>query len=132
MPLTWNIVSGCMRRMEAPVGYDPSNRVFLLRGKGFSYAFGLGPDGAPLRHLHWGGLLGPADVAALVADEPYRRPFGAYSLPRSHEEELVVHGGRRYGESALKVEFADGTRTLDLAYVSHSIDGAHLAVTTAD
>ncbi|WP_203434223.1 alpha-galactosidase [Jiangella asiatica] len=109
----------------------PDHDAFLLTGSGFSYAFAVGADGS-LRHLHWGGPLGASDVAALLGDDA--RDFGSntWSHPRAHTEELVQHGGRRLDETALKVEFADGVRALDLAYAGHRIAGDELAVTLTD
>lgn len=106
---------------------------FLLRGDGFAYALAVTPEG-DLRHLHWGGPFEPADVAVLLTDDA--RDFGSntWSSPRAHAEELVVHGGRRLDETALKVEFADGVRALDLAVASSAIspDGDELTVRLAD
>lgn len=113
------------------VNHLTDRNAFLLRGDGFAYALAVTPDG-DLRHLHWGGPLEPDDVTGLLADDP--REFGSntWSSPRAHTEELVAHGGRRLDESALKVEFADGVRALDLAYRSHTVSADQLTVRLAD
>ncbi|TDD68100.1 alpha-galactosidase [Jiangella aurantiaca] len=104
---------------------------FLLRGDGFAYTLAVTPDG-DLRHLHWGGPIEPADVGVLLTDDA--REFGSntWSSPRAHTEELVAHGGRRLDESALKVEFADGVRALDLAVESSAVSGDELTIRLAD
>ncbi len=100
---------------------------FLLNGDGFSYAFTTG-----LRHLYWGGPLDRADLPALAADNQHRAGSNTWSLPRAHHEEFVAHGGRRFDEGALLVEFADGVTALDLAFVSAAIDGDALVVLLSD
>lgn len=115
----------------APVVHLPDHAAFLISGDGFGYAFTVDDDGG-LRHLHWGGPIAASDVAALLADDA--RGFGSntWSNPRAHTEELVHHGGRRFDESALKVEFADGVRALELAYGGHEIEDDHLSVRLTD
>ncbi|GAA0937676.1 alpha-galactosidase [Virgisporangium aurantiacum] len=101
---------------------------FLLNGDGFSYAFTAG-----LRHLYWGGPLDRADVPALVADGAgHRIGSNTWSSPRAHHEEFVAHGGRRFDEGALLVEFADGVTAVDLAYSSFSTEGSTLSVLLTD
>lgn len=100
---------------------------FLLTGEGFSYAFTT-----ELRHLYWGGPLDRADVPALAADGRYRVGSNTWSSPRAHHEEFVAHGGRRFDEGALLVEFADGVTALDLTFASASVDGGTLVVRLAD
>src|SRR5690348_1652815 len=101
---------------------------FLLTGDGFGYAFTTG-----LRHLYWGGPLDRADVPALAADGAGRRVgSNTWSSPRAHHEEFVAHGGRRFDEGALLVEFADGVTALDLTFSSFEIDGETLTVVLAD
>lgn len=100
---------------------------FLLRGEGFGYAFTT-----RLRHLYWGGPLDRADVPALVAEGGRQAGSNTWSSPRAHHEEFVAHGGRRFDEGALLVEFADGVTALDLAFTSASIDGDTLVVLLSD
>jgi alpha-galactosidase len=113
------------------IEWDEPSRCFLLTGDGFSYAFAVDRDGTPLRHMHWGGPISPADLTAL-AGSSVRAGSGTWSRPRAHLEELVVHGGARFDECVLKVTFSDGVRALDLAYQGADIDGDRLAVHLLD
>src|SRR5262245_32404998 len=114
------------------IEWDEGSRCFLLTGDGFSYAFAIDRDGTPLRHLHWGGVLGRADLPALIAAGTTRAGSNTWSRPRAHTEELVVHGGARFDECALQVEFADGVRALDLRYESGEVAGDLLTIRLAD
>ncbi|MFY1669622.1 alpha-galactosidase [Plantactinospora sp. WMMB334] len=113
------------------IEWDGPTGCFLLTGGGFSYAFAVDRAGTPLRHLHWGGPIGPDDLAA-IADPATRLGSNTWSRPRAHTEELVVHGGTRFDECVLKVEFRDGVRALDLAYQGADATGDRLAVRLRD
>jgi alpha-galactosidase len=110
---------------------------YLLRGGAMAYAFVVGREPAldepVLRHLHWGAPITSADVTVLAEREPHRRrPSGAWSRPRAHDEEYVAHGGLRRDEAALVVEFADGVRDLRLAVREHHASGDTVTVVLAD
>jgi alpha-galactosidase len=114
------------------IEWDEPSGCFLLSGDGFSYAFAVDRDGTPLRHLHWGGELARADLPGLMAAGTARAGSNTWSRPRAHTEELVAHGGSRFDECALQVEFADGVRALDLRYDGADINGDRLTVRLAD
>jgi alpha-galactosidase len=98
---------------------------FLLTGDGFSYAL---TDGPP-RHLHWGGPLGPADLARLRdAAGAARIGSNTWSRPRAHTEELVTVGGARFDEPALALIDAP----LDLQHVASEVDGDRLTIRLSD
>ncbi|MEN3307147.1 MAG: alpha-galactosidase [Micromonosporaceae bacterium] len=115
------------------IEWDEPTRSFLLTGDGFGYAFAVERDGTPLRHLHWGSPLDRADLARLDPDGGARVGSNTWSRPRAHLEELVAHGGARFDEGALLVEFADGVTALDLRYDGAERTGADaLAVQLVD
>jgi len=110
---------------------------YLLRGDHVAYAFTLhedaGLDEPVLRHLHWGAPITADDVAALAARVPdRRRPSGAWSRPRAHEEEFVAQGALRRDEPALVVEFADRVRDVRLRLVDHGLDDDTLRILLND
>jgi alpha-galactosidase len=98
------------------IEWDEPTASFLLTGAGFGYAFAVERDGTPLRHLHWGAPLHREDLAGLASADDARVGSNTWSRPRAHLEELVAHGGTRFDECALLVEFADGVTSLDLRY----------------
>ncbi|MCW3820500.1 alpha-galactosidase [Micromonospora sp. DR5-3] len=114
------------------IRFLPEHRAFTLTGQAFSYIFAVDLDDVVLRHLHWGARLGDDDVSLLIYDAPRRIGSNTWSRPRAHTEELVAHGGLRFDECALKVEFSDGVRGLELAYADHEISGNELAVRLCD
>jgi alpha-galactosidase len=115
-----------------PIHWDESSGCLLLSGDGFSYAFAVKLDGTPLRHLHWGAPLDRADLPRLTDAGATRVGSNTWSRPRAHIEELVVHGGARFDESALLVEFADGVTALDLRYDGLDVNGDQLAISLVD
>lgn len=115
-----------------PVEWDRTAGNFLLTGEGFTYAFAADRDGAPLRHLHWGGPVDRADLPSLAAAGAARAGSNTWSYPRAHHEEVVAHGGRRFDDPTLLVEFADGVTALDLRYVGAEAEGERLTVRLTD
>lgn len=114
------------------IEWDERTGCYLLSGDGFGYAFAVERDDAVLRHLYWGGELARADLPGLMAAGTARAGSNTWSRPRAHTEELVAHGGARFDECALQVEFADGVRALDLRYDGAEVDGDRLTVRLAD
>jgi alpha-galactosidase len=114
------------------IEWDERSGCFLLSGDGFGYAFAVEREGTALRHLHWGGELTRRDLPGLTAAVTVRAGSNTWSRPRAHAEELVAHGGSRFDECALQVEFADGVRALDLRYDDAEVDGDRLTVRLTD
>lgn len=110
---------------------------YLLHSAHMAYAFTMHPDAGldepVLRHLHWGAPITAGDVAVLGDREPHRRrPSGAWSRPRAHDEEYVAQGGLRRDEPGLVVEFGDRVRDLRLGLRGHTVDGDTVTVVLAD
>jgi alpha-galactosidase len=106
-----------------PVSVDPRSATFLLRTPTTAYVVRI-VDGTP-RGLYWGP---PLDLDAAVTVAP-RGPGGDGEV---RGEELSTEGGHRHGPPGLRVEFATGTRAVQLRYVDHAIDGDHLTIELAD
>ena len=92
--------------------------------------------GRPGRHAATASALGRGAGPGGSARPGWpRAPPGwsnTWSRPRAHTEELVAHGGSRFDDCALQVEFADGVRALDLRYDGADINGDRLTVRLAD
>jgi alpha-galactosidase len=102
----------------ADVQYDEAASTWLLRMRSTSYAFALTADGAALDHLYWGPAVSAQAVPDLVRDAR-AAPSGrrrARSLQMGQLAEYVPWGGIRYDEPSLKIDFADGTRSILWAY----------------
>ena len=102
---------------------------WTLETRTSAYAFGVDADGR-LIHTYWGARLnGPGD---------YPRPqpvpeWSSFNRPVNLiTEEYPGDSGPKYVEPALKVRFADGTRDLDLRYVSASSQDGVLSVQLRD
>ncbi|HEY8590039.1 MAG TPA: alpha-galactosidase [Naasia sp.] len=108
--------------MLPSVRHLPDVPAFALDNDGGTYAFAVGPEGEPLRHLHWGARLTDDDIRDLASASGSRwRTFD--SVPRNHDEELPAWGGQRYDDVALKVT-GPGGGGLRLTYAGHSLAAA--------
>jgi alpha-galactosidase len=112
---------------------DPTRRLWALVTAQSTYAFGMTNDGL-LMHLYWGPrLVSLADLSP--ADLKPERSSQEPALAKATEE-YPPFGGLRYGETAAKITFADGTRELDLRFAASEIterDGLPaIIVTTRD
>ncbi len=85
-------------------------------------------DAGLLRNVHWGGpIAAGSDLAPLPMWDLSTNDMYA---DIAHEE-YPCHGGFRYKEQCLAVEFADGTREIRAVYVGHT-DTDHLVIHLAD
>jgi alpha-galactosidase len=94
---------------------DPSRRLWALVTAQSTYAFGVTDDGL-LMHLYWGSRL----VSLIDLPSAELKPERSSQEPGLSKatEEYPPFGGLRYGETAAKVTFADGTRELDLRFAT--------------
>ncbi|HEY2399694.1 MAG TPA: alpha-galactosidase, partial [Steroidobacteraceae bacterium] len=109
--------------------YDSDTHVFTLSSPKVTYAFGVNERGE-LQSLYWGAGRAADDVV------PAARPDSGSSSfdpsPGSTPQEYPAWGSAFYTEPALKVSFPDGNRDLVLHYLSHTINGSHVAVLLKD
>jgi alpha-galactosidase len=103
-----------LQTLLAPgIHIDAARRIWMLVSEYSTYALGVTEEGYIL-NLHWGPRLAKLEdltAPSLITNRSSQDP----SLT-SAPEEYPVFGGLRYGETAAKVEFADGVRDLDLRY----------------
>jgi len=107
------------------ITFDSQAFRWALNTAATTYAFGW--DGVALRHLHWGPRLTVDQVLALASP-----PAARWLDGDGGNEELAVEGGARFGPAGLRVRYADGTRGLELDYVSTEISGLELQVRFRD
>ncbi|GGR18569.1 alpha-galactosidase [Deinococcus ruber] len=93
----------------------PSEAFWILETDRTAYALGVSPEGAVV-HTYWGPKL------PRVQDYPrpgVTKEWASFNLP-AHllREEYPGQGGAKYTEACLSATFPDGTRDLDLRYVS--------------
>jgi alpha-galactosidase len=101
------------------VEYDTPSRTWLMSTPKTGYALRLGDDGV-LRHLYWGPPLTLEQAATVPAPRPVT--LTQFAGREYDIEELPVEGGDRFGDAALRLRFADGTRSLELDPAGHVID----------
>ncbi|MDW7655889.1 MAG: alpha-galactosidase [Bacillota bacterium] len=115
------------------ITYNKSLQVFMITTANTSYSFSKDSDGI-LTNLYW------ADRIARIEDLPigemhYPRIGGVkHHSERKIREEYPGWGGRYYNEPVLKATFSDGTRDVELRYVSHSIsdNGNEMSIVLQD
>ena len=108
-------------------------RAVVLRTAESAYAFCWGQPTTPLRHLHWGGPVTDADVRALSMSDTNRRvATSTAASPRASTEEFPAWGGLRREEVAVKLEMADGVRSIDLCTRDVRATDDGVTVTLAD
>lgn len=109
-----------------PISFQAENRTFQLDTAHSSYILGIHTDGY-LFHHYWGRRIRSTDLTRLF--KIYGSGFspnwpGAADYRDSLDlfpAEYPVYGGGDYRSPALEVTFKDGSKLLDLKYVSHSI-----------
>ncbi len=99
---------------------DEQKKIFLLKTEKSSYGFKVNKDGF-LMNLYWGGAL------KSTADLPEEDKILAYAHRHPDRgscirQEYPGWGGSFYGEPALKLNFANGVRSLVLKYQSHKLE----------
>jgi alpha-galactosidase len=112
-------------RSLSEISFDRQAFQWTMNTIATTYAFRW--DGVTLRHLYWGQRL-PADHVRALAPTPAARWLDG----DGGDEELAVEGGARFGPAGLRVRFCDGTRGLELDYVSTEISGLELQVRFRD
>ncbi len=104
--------------LSTGIHVDSSRRLWAMVTAQSTYAFGVTNDGL-LMHLHWGPrLVSLADLPSAILKPERSSQEPALSQAT---EEYPPFGGLRYGETAAKVTFADGTRELDLRFATAEV-----------
>lgn len=100
---------------------DAERHIWALVSERSTYALGVTNDGYIL-NLHWGPRLATLEdlaTSSTIVNRSSQDPILTGAL-----EEYPVFGGLRFGETAAKVEFADGVRDLDLRYETFEMQEA--------
>lgn len=109
-----------------PITYQSETRTFQLDTAHSSYIFRV-YDGDYLFHEYWGRKLRPVDLTRLHATcaSGFSPNWAGYTSPSQSLDlipaEYPVYGGGDYRSPAMEAAFSDGSRLLDLKYVSHTI-----------
>lgn len=109
-----------------PIAFEPSTRTFQIDTKYTSMIFRV-YDGGYLLGQYWGARIKPTDLTRLWQTCPSGfTPFypGAQENPYSLDlfpSEYPVYGSGDFRSPAIDVEFANGSRLLDLRYHNHTI-----------
>lgn len=111
-----------------PICYDLPSRSWHLRTAHTSYV--LVSDAGALALLHWGKALSDDDVTTL-ATRPHA-PQLESSFRQRGQDEIAGYGGPDLRTPSLLVEFADGSRTLDLVVGSYVVEDDTLDIELAD
>jgi len=111
------------------IRFDKATQVFRIDAADMSYAFGIN-EKKQVQTLYWGKRLSPDDTFAAPHSDP---GISSFDPPiNTTRQEFVAWGGGLYIEPDLKITFPDGNRDLVLQYVSHTIEGARLALLLKD
>ena len=103
------------------------NNIFILETKNTHYVIGT-EKGAGIQNIHWGNKC---------RIEDYEIPEGYYFLYQQRmrdcfREEYSFFGGISYKESAVKANFADGCRELELGFEGYETEGNTLKLVLKD
>lgn len=85
-----------------------------------------------VRLLHWDDAVADDDLAMLSAHPPRPTGLASASLAPSGHTEIVGYGGLDLRSPSFAAEFADGTRSVDLAVAGHRVSGDELIVELTD
>ena len=107
---------------------NENQNIFSIETKNTSYIFGVDNLGL-IRHLYWGNRINNVnDFQMPILNEVSTNDPVHEITP----EEFPVHGGLRYKETCLKVNFTDKTRELVCKYEGYEINGQELIIKLKD
>ena len=99
------------------INLSKDNKIFKLDTNNTSYVFGVDDKGL-LRHIYWGTKIENIEDFYMPVLEEVSTNDPVFEVT---PEEFPVHGGLRYKETCLKVNFNDGTRDLLYKYNGYNI-----------
>src|SRR2546425_3392981 len=86
-----------------------------------TYCIGLSEGDSSLQHIYWGPRIAYAAASEMAhASGPLKRPFD--TSERTIREDYAPWGEMRFSEPSLKVEYADGTRTIEWVFEKHGVE----------
>ena len=110
------------------INLSKDNKIFKLDTNNTSYVFGVDDKGL-LRHIYWGTKVENIEDFDMPVLEEVSTNDPVFEIT---PEEFPVHGGLRYKETCLKVNFNDGTRDLLYKYNGYNVEGNVLTVKLVD
>ncbi|KAI7892472.1 alpha-galactosidase [Mucor mucedo] len=120
-----------MQILKPGIAYHNVEHLWFLTTKNTSYVLGVVPDTGILLNLHWGPRLVTMKDINLPIELPKERSSQDPAITAAREE-FPVFGGLRYGPDLLRAKFENGTRDLDLAYVSGEVENDELKILLLD
>jgi alpha-galactosidase len=110
------------------ITYEESDRFWVLAMETSTYCIGLNENGSSLQHIYWGPQITMDTVIAMVhSSKPFMTPFE--SPAGISREEYIPWGEMRFSEPDLKVEYADGTRTIEWLFDEYGIEQSNAGQT---
>ena len=102
------------------IRYHADAKVFVIQTQNSTYAIERNEAGV-LNNTYWGPRIERAEDLPVGEENRFNRALIRQDEKNHIRAEYVGWGGWFYGEPALKATFADGTRSLKLAYRDHTI-----------
>lgn len=103
------------------------NNIFVLETKNTHYVMGIDKYGVN-RHIYWGSKIPHCDFELNTQGDENSNHSGM----DSYKQEITFFGGTLYRECAVKAEFSDKCRELEMEYKDYEINGNILCVTMRD
>ena len=101
--------------------------IFVLETKNTHYVIGIDSLGCN-RHIHWGGKCDISDYSM----HTYGDENSNHSQLDNFKQEYTPFGKTLYRDCAIKANFADGCREIELVYKGYNIDGNMLTLSFED
>jgi len=108
--------------------YWEQRKLWAIRMNASDYVFGADRHGR-IQHVYWGPRLGDAGD---FPDPDERISWVWEAAEGNSREELMPWGGLCFAEPGLKVEFADGTRDLNLEFTQYAVQDDQLIIEMRD
>ncbi|MBI5821149.1 MAG: alpha-galactosidase [Verrucomicrobia bacterium] len=102
------------------IRYHADAKVFVIQTQNSTYAIERNEAGV-LNNTYWGPRIERVEDLPVGEENRFNRALIRQDEKNHIRAEYVGWGGWFYGEPALKATFADGTRSLKLAYRDHNI-----------
>lgn len=120
-----------MHILKPGIDYHETEHLWFLTTKNTTYVIGVDVESGILLNLYWGSRLVTMKDIDLPVQLPKERSSQDPSITAANEE-FPVFGGLRYGPDLLRAKFENGTRELDLTYVSGEVEDDELVIELVD
>lgn len=120
-----------MQILKPGISFHETEHLWFLTTKKTSYVIGVDPESGILLNLHWGSRLMTMKDIDLPIKLPQERSSQDPSITAATEE-FPFFGGLRYGPDLIRTKFENGTRELDLTYISGEVEEGELLIDLVD